>query len=105
MVGKVFLACAIAWFCVACGSGGDGGGGGEEPAPQPSGDPEFDALKPILAEDCGGCHNGSVHPLKFDTPAKLKNSKAKLRVANDTMPPGGGLRTDHKTAILGYLNK
>jgi hypothetical protein len=66
-------------------------------------DRAWDDVKPLVEAKCGGCHNGTVHPLRFDTGAKFKASKAKLRISNGTMPPSGGLSDADKQRLLTYL--
>lgn len=84
------------------GCGGAGNTYGDDPAPQP--DAAFDAVKPLVAKNCGGCHNGSTHPLKFDSGAKFKASKAKARLTAGTMPPSPKTISDEdKQALLAYL--
>jgi len=73
------------------------------PRPNPAGDAAWDELKPIVAANCGGCHNGTTHPLKFDSGAAFKRSKAKARISNGTMPPSGALAPDAKAKMLAYL--
>jgi hypothetical protein len=73
------------------------------PGPGPQGDPAWDELKPLVVANCGGCHNGTTHPLKFDSGAAFKRSKAKARISNGTMPPSGALAPDVKAKMLAYL--
>lgn len=84
----------------------DGGSDGENPPPPPPppADAAFAAVKPKIDEACGKCHNGIVHPLKFDVAAKFKTSKVKTRITNGSMPPNGPLKADLKQALLDYLN-
>lgn len=75
-----------------------------DPGPPPPPDNAFAEIKPTVDKNCGKCHNGSTHPLKFDTAAKLKASKAKLRVSNGTMPPSPHSISDaDKQKLLAYL--
>lgn len=74
------------------------------PPPPPVTDTAFEAVRPLVEQKCGPCHNGTVHPLKFDTGAKFKASKAKARITADTMPPTNKLDSDSKQKLLAYLN-
>jgi len=47
----------------------------------------FVEVKPIIEKNCGGCHNGNVHPLKFNTESAFKNAKVRARIENGSMPP------------------
>lgn len=76
------------------------------PAPTstpPQADADWGALQPLVAANCGKCHNGTNHPLKFDSGASFKASKAKLKISNGTMPPVGALAPDVKAKMLAYL--
>lgn len=61
---------------------------------------KWDDIKTLVADTCGTCHNGVVHPKKFDTFALYKVAGVKNRISNDTMPPGGGLPQDTKDKLL-----
>jgi hypothetical protein len=75
-----------------------------EPPPPPPADTAWTGeIKPLVERHCGGCHNGTTHPLKFDTGAKFKGSKARVRISNGTMPPNGALPDDVKAKLLAYL--
>lgn len=74
------------------------------PEPSPSADPVWVEIKPIIDRNCGKCHNGQVHPLKFDTAQRFKGSKAKARITDRTMPPTGTVMSDSdRTKLLKYL--
>lgn len=73
------------------------------PSPPPATDKAWDEIKPLVQTRCGGCHNGTVHPIKFDTAAKFKGSRAKARITDGSMPPGGGLSATDKQKLLAYL--
>lgn len=76
----------------------------DEPGPRaPTGDTAFDAVREDVRIDCGRCHNGSIHPLVFDTGEKFRGSRARDRIVDGTMPPGGGLADDVKRRLLAYL--
>ena len=75
---------------------GDAGGGDAE---------SFASLKPVVDKNCGGCHNGSVHPLKLDTEAAFRNARVKARIAGGTMPPPPArMSTDDKQRMLSFLD-
>ena|SRR3990167_3268525 len=62
-------------------------------------------LKPIVQANCGGCHNGTTHPLVFDSGAKFKASKAKAKLVAGLMPPPPAvISADAKAKMLTYLN-
>ncbi len=90
----------------ACGSS-DGGYGDSTPPPAaPAADPEFAAVQPVIEKNCGKCHNGTTHPLKFDTAAKFKAGKAKARLTSGTMPPAPAtISSDDKNVLLAYLGQ
>lgn len=105
---RLLIWSSIAWVMVACGSDYSGSGY-EQPAPTPTPSPSpepkgFAAIKPVIDRDCGGCHNGRVHPLKFDSEAAFRGSKAKARILNGSMPPNGPLAPADKKALLDFLN-
>lgn len=88
----------------ACGSSDGGYGGDNAPPPPPAADPEFAAVQPVIEKACGKCHNGTVHPLRFDTAAKFKAGKAKARLAAGTMPPPPAtISAEDKQVLLAYL--
>jgi hypothetical protein len=97
---------ALGFTLTACGSSGDGGygGGDNKPAPPPADDPEFAKVQPLIEKNCGKCHNGTTHPVKFDTAAKFNAGKAKARLTAGTMPPPPAtISADDKQALLAYL--
>lgn len=92
---------AVLALAAACGGGGNTYGD-DDPAPQP--DAAFDAVKPVIARNCAGCHNGSTHPLRFDSGAKFRASKAKAKLTGGLMPPPPKTISDEdKRALLAYL--
>lgn len=97
----VALFLAIGWCLVACGGPETDYDYGDE-TPPPA-DPAFVAVQPVVDRECGRCHNGSVHPLKFSSGAAFKGSKAKARIGNGTMPPDRALKPEDKQALLDYL--
>lgn len=96
------LFCLLFLGLSGCGDSGGYGGGGPEPEPTPD-TPAFVAIKPVVERACGGCHNGQVHPLKLDTEARWKGSKARARLEAGTMPPGGRIDAGDKAALLAYF--
>jgi hypothetical protein len=105
LIVAIILAGIVVFFMPACGSEKEADPYPEPrpPKPGPAGDAAWDELKPIVAANCGGCHNGSTHPLKFDSGAAFKRSKAKVRISNGSMPPTGALAPDVKAKMLAYL--
>lgn len=78
----------------------------EPPGPPPAADKAWDEIKPVVDRNCTKCHNGSVHPLKFDTAAKFKGSKAKARITDRTMPPAPAVMSDtDRQKLLTYLGR
>lgn len=99
---------SVLWLFVSCGSDYSDEGYQQQPPPPPVTKPpvglSFEGVKPILDKDCGGCHNGRVHPLKFDSEAAFRGSRAKARILNGSMPPNGPLAPADKKALLDFLN-
>ena len=104
MIFHTLILATVIILAAACGDGGGayGDGGGDDGGQGPD-DPAYAEVKPIVDRECGKCHNGSTHPLRFPNGAAFKASRAKARIANGTMPPGGGLKPDDKAALLAYL--
>lgn len=76
------------------------------PTPPPPADPAFDEVKPVIQRNCGKCHNGSYHSLKFDTAARFKGSKAKLKITDRSMPPPPNVMSDQdRQKLLAYLGR
>lgn len=76
----------------------------EPPTKPPVADKAWDELKPLVQENCGSCHNGTVHPLKFDTGAKFKASKSRAKLEARLMPPPPRtISEDAKQKMLQYL--
>lgn len=98
---SVALFIFIGWFFASCGKQYNDAEYEDGPAPQD--DPAYAAIKPIVDRECVKCHNGKTHPLKFDSAASFKGSKAKTRIGNGSMPPNGQLKDDDKKALLSYL--
>jgi hypothetical protein len=59
----------------------------------------------LVAAKCGKCHNGSTHPLNFDSPEKFKTELVIKRISEGTMPPGGGLDAASKDGLLKYAKE
>jgi|GEM_PF-5679986 len=98
MIRNTILAIALAAGLAACGD--DDSDGGSAPPP----DPAFVSIKVVVDRNCGGCHNGTTHPLRFDSSAKFKTAKVKTRIANGSMPPSPKRLSDEdKKALLEYL--
>lgn len=74
------------------------------PPPVVVSDPAWDnEIKALVQNKCGPCHNGTIQPLKFDSAAKFRASKAKIRISNASMPPNGPLDETSKQKLLAYL--
>jgi hypothetical protein len=104
---------SVVWLMMSCGAPDYGEAPPQQPAPNPPPpvtkptDPKpsgFDAVKPLIAKECGTCHNGRVHPLKLDSEAQFRGSRAKARIQNNSMPPGRALAPADKKAMLDFLN-
>lgn len=59
----------------------------------------WDEIKPLVDENCNKCHGKSIG--QAFTKANY-GPKAVARVANGTMPPGGGLSPDVKSKLESY---
>jgi len=69
----------------------------------PPQDEEFAPLASEVAEHCGRCHNGSVHPLTINSGETLRKGKARIEAG--TMPPAPAkLPADTKARFLAYLD-
>lgn len=95
---RVMLFASIVWILNACGEARDPDVEYAKP------DPAFEQVRPIVAANCGKCHNGATHPLDFSKPGVFKASKAKARLTGGTMPPVPNTISDaDKSALLAYL--
>ncbi len=75
----------------------------EAPTPPPV-DAAWAGIAPIVAANCGKCHNGVKHPLDFSAPGVFKASNAKARLTAGTMPPAPNTISDgDKARLLAYL--
>lgn len=102
--GIIRAAFAITFASVALASCGiDSEPDVEYRTPDRTEDAAFAAVKPVVQAKCGGCHNGSVHPLNFGNGATFKASRAAARIKAGTMPPSGPLDADSKSKLLAYL--
>lgn len=73
------------------------------PVDPPGFDPAFAKIQPILAQDCGTCHNGS-EVFAFTSAAQFKASKALDELTTGGMPPPPNKISDSdKAALLDYL--
>jgi len=72
------------------------------PGPTPPAPPSWATVAPIVARDCGGCHNGAKLPA-FTSGAVFKAGKAKAKLLDGTMPPSGVIAAADKAALLAYL--
>ena len=54
--------------------------------------------EPLVEEHCGNCHGGGAQKA-IDSQDRLQASKG--RIADGSMPPGGGLPDDVKAKLLG----
>ena len=61
------------------------------------------AVKDTVKDECGRCHNGSVHPLNLSIEANYR-AKAKGRIENASMPPDKILDVEVKRILLSYFN-
>lgn len=99
----ISIVCLITVLVMGCSAESPSSGPPPVENPPPA-DPSFADVKPVIDRNCGKCHNGSVHPLKFDTAAKFKGSKAKARIANNTMPPAPAVMSaEDKGKLLAFL--
>lgn len=76
------------------------------PAPGPVPPPvvvTFDQVAPVIAANCGPCHNGDEEPA-FTSAAVFKASSAKGRIKAGTMPPPPRtLSAGDKATLLSFL--
>jgi hypothetical protein len=97
----------VSFICIAMtqACGGPGVQTDAPPAQQapPPVDDGWTKTAPLVAQDCGGCHNGSYQPA-LAPGAVFKASGAKARLAAGTMPPAGSaMPAADKSAMLAYL--
>jgi len=96
LVGWLFMALFLATGC--------GHDESSEPSPQQMGDPEWDAIKPIVKESCVKCHNGVKQPLDLSKKSSFKTPKVKAAIESGRMPPSPAtLPVEYKTKLLAYL--
>lgn len=100
MFGKMVMCVVIAalgWMCQSCGNLSN-----DYDEPPAQSDPEYDKIAPLVARNCGGCHNGSNQ--KAFTAARFKSSAARARLKNGSMPPAPAtISQDDKALLLAYL--
>ncbi len=103
MLTRLYVVFLAATGLVACGGGEDTVVDHTAPKPPPV-DAAFAEIAPVIAANCGKCHNGTVHPLNFADKAVFKASKAKARLTAGTMPPAPNTISDgDKAKLLAYL--
>lgn len=64
---------------------------------------KFKAVKQLIADNCGKCHNGSVQKA-FDSEARWNSSNAKARITNGSMPTDKKLSDSDKNTLLASFN-
>lgn len=81
----------------------------KDPKPQPDGGEQVDwnaEVKGLVEAKCLSCHGaGGIQAPDLSTAAKFKNSNAKARIANGSMPPGGGLPGNEKDILISFLSE
>lgn len=96
---RFMLFASLAWVVTACGEPRD-----PDVSYGPPADPKFEEVRPVVAANCGKCHNGVKHPLDFSKAGVFKASKAKARLTAGTMPPAPATISDaDKATLLAYL--
>ena len=70
----------------------------KKPKPSP-GAITWEDVAPLVETSCGGCHGEGKPQAAIDSRDRLVASQP--RIANDSMPPGGGLDGDVKAKLLG----
>lgn len=98
-----FLAvAAAAWLFTSCGPTRDPDVS-YAPPPAAGADPKWDAVKALIAKNCGKCHNGQNQPA-FDSAAKFKASAARAKLEKGLMPPPpAAISAADKAELLAYL--
>lgn len=64
---------------------------------------KFKAVKQLISDNCGKCHNGSVQKA-FDSEARWNGSQAKARITNGSMPTDKKLSDQDKNTLLASFN-
>lgn len=67
-------------------------------------DPEFAAVQPLVAKNCGGCHGVQPGIPVFATGAAFRASKALSEIEGGDMPPAGHLDAGDKAKLVAYLH-
>lgn len=101
---KAFFLLAIVIFLASCGGNESveyRKGPSKKPTAEPS--PEYTEVALLVQAHCGKCHGPGKGQKGIDSPERVKGASG--RVANDSMPPGGGLPQDVKDKILNYAEK
>lgn len=60
-------------------------------------DTKWEQAQPVVKRNCERCHKGEA----FLTSVDVYLAKAKARVINGSMPPGGGLSSSDKAILVG----
>ncbi len=100
-----FVACVFSCLTlIACGSDDDGGSAPPPPPPAQTGDPSWDAVKPIVVKACVKCHDGIKQKPDLSKKAAFKTASVKAAIKSGRMPPVGSALADaDKTKLLTYL--
>lgn len=82
-------------------SSSDAGGGSSSGAPSFALD-----IQPLINRSCGGgaCHLGGSHPLVLGSYDQIKGGNVAARIANSSMPPGGGLSSGDKKLFADWVS-
>ncbi len=76
----------------------------QDPAPtKPEPSQAWLDIKPVVAAQCGKCHDGVKQKPAFDSAAAFKGSNALKRIEGGTMPPGGKIDPEAKAKLVAYL--
>lgn len=65
---------------------------------------EWQETYALIEEHCETCHNGSIHPLEFNSEKIWLESKAKQKIESNQMPPNKALTAEEKESLLESFN-
>lgn len=100
---KYLVLIGIALAALSCGGHSSDYQDAPAPAPAPGPAPDWATVAPIIAADCGPCHNGTKEPaLTPSATFKASSALAKLKLGQMPPPPRIISATD-KATLIAYL--
>ena len=73
--------------------------------PPPS-DESYSQVASIVADNCGVCHNGNIHPRRINSAASFRGAEITRRIDTGNMPPSPRrVAPGDKQKLLTYLRR